>query len=285
MSPKESFGRPTESKLSKLEQVSLGAASVASKDHEGSNEDSMLLNPSKGYFGVFDGVSGSIDGSGQIASERFTEYLVGSLDSFPQGISAEQAKEYLNSQILGANEKLINLAKAENLENSIHTTCSIVKVIETPDKKKKLIVGNVGDSRFYLVRGGKLNQITVDDNGYPLELQEELNRCTDSSKLSQLGKVYFDNRNKIIQAIGMPNIKPNIYIVDIEPGDCGVVASDGFHDNLSSQEAEQYFDGSLTEQQICNNIIEASKSAADHKRQGNFRGKQDDMSVIVFKLG
>ena len=87
------------------------------------------------------------------------------------------------------------------------TTASVVYIWEGGSGERKAIVGNVGDSRVYLLRNGRLKQITLDDNCVRLTipnkkqarlLQSKLNNITDpQSQLTDSEQMLFNSLNKM----------------------------------------------------------------------------------------
>src|SRR5207247_4705074 len=81
-------------------------------------------------------------------------------------------------------------------------------------------IGHVGDSRAYLVRDGKLDQLT-DDHSLVAELVR-------SGKLSPEEADTHPQRSVITRALGTdPNVDVDAFPIEARPGDVFMICSDG----------------------------------------------------------
>jgi serine/threonine protein phosphatase PrpC len=136
-----------------------------------------------------------------------------------------------------------------------------------------LVVGNqgfiahVGDSRVYLARGGRIQQVTEDHTVY--------NELIKRGKLTreQIEKV--QQKNAITRAVGVyERVEVDTLVIELTAGDVIVLASDGLHGYLESPEELR---GALSLEGDA--IVEALIALA------NDRGGKDNITTIVVKLG
>ena len=88
------------------------------------------------------------------------------------------------------------------------------------------VVGHVGDSRVYRMRGGKLVQITRDHT--------LVGRLVELGQITKAEAEIHPRRSELHEAIGgRPDVYPDVYSVALEPGDWMVVCSDGLSNQVS----------------------------------------------------
>lgn len=117
-------------------------------------QDTVLYKPSKGLFGVFDGVGGSENGRG--ASRRAADVISKLIESpldFASGSNLAWAINEANTAILNDPE----------LRGRGQTTGVVAKITEQ-NGKKMLSYASVGDSRLYRIdKDNNVEMITVDE--------------------------------------------------------------------------------------------------------------------------
>lgn len=86
-------------------------------------------------------------------------------------------------------------------------------------------MGNVGDSRCYLLRQGELIQVTEDHTAVAVLLQQGL--------LSPEEAAHHPDRHAITRAIGVePEVQPDYTVIDLLRGDALLLCSDGLYNIL-----------------------------------------------------
>jgi len=114
-------------------------------------EDPATLRARGSLFAVGDGVGGAQ--AGQIASEMSMKNLiVGYYDS-----AAETVEDALYDAIVRTNDKVFSLAQLSIERNGMGSTLTGVVFVED-----RVVVGQLGDSRAYLIRNGEIRQVTSD---------------------------------------------------------------------------------------------------------------------------
>jgi serine/threonine protein phosphatase PrpC len=129
--------------------------------------------------------------------------------------------------------------------------------------------GHVGDSRAYLIRDGKLEQLTEDHS-----LVAELVR---SGKLSPEEAGTHPQRSVITRALGTdPDVDPDTFSIETAPGDLFMLCSDGLT--------------SMVEDEVILRTVE--KDRADLQtavkaliRAANKGGGEDNITVVFFEIG
>ena len=118
------------------------------------NEDNYLMLADRGIFIVADGMGGHA--AGEVASEmavRITSHQIGSL----RGMTDEQAGEKVRGAIRAANDAIFERTLAEQDKRGMGTTATVLALLPG-----RYLIGQVGDSRAYLLRNGQFQQLTKD---------------------------------------------------------------------------------------------------------------------------
>lgn len=194
------------------------------------NEDRLGLLPDqfrtqagdRGFlFAVADGMGGAE--KGEVASERAVETL---FDAF-YGSSAERpVGEALQLSFAAAN--LAVYQEGQQLSFGMMGT-TLVACLVTGDGA---LVANVGDSRAYLIRGGRLQQVTEDHSW----VQDQVRAGMLTPEEAQVSP----QRNIITRAIGhQPTVQVDLFTLsDPQPGDVLMLCSDGLHGMVRDSELE-----------------------------------------------
>ena len=132
----------------------VGHLSIVGK--RDNNEDAYVVDPGSRFFLVADGMGGQ--SAGERASGLATEIVPQKLNLLDfDKATAEQTVKLIDEAVSQANYEIMALGEVDSKLKNMGTTLTfIVQVAGT------MFVGGVGDSRVYLLRGGKLEQLTTD---------------------------------------------------------------------------------------------------------------------------
>ncbi len=172
------------------------------------------------FAAVSDGVSGEL--SGELASKMCLEMIREIHYNCRTDLSAE---------LLAIHERLAQFS-AENPDshNMQATLCGIAV-----DEKGIITTFNVGDSRLYRFRGGRITQISRDQS--LVQLLYEEGTITLEERRTHV------HRNIIFPAFGNVNTPPKVDISPIEGGvefgDVLILCSDGLSDYVSTYDMEE----------------------------------------------
>ena len=131
------------------------------------NEDSFLVSPEVSLYAVCDGMGGH--NAGEVASKMAIETIAAFIErsgvekeiTWPWGLDANLSFDgnRLKTAIKLANKKVFKAADNREDYTGMGTTAVAALV-----SGNVMTVGSAGDSRCYLVREGKLTQLTRDDS-------------------------------------------------------------------------------------------------------------------------
>ena len=131
------------------------------------NHDSDV-NATRGVFIVADGMGGHA--AGEVASLMAVQTVMQELAEMREIDDAGKAAARLSEALRTANRNIHDRTLSESDKQGMGTTASVLVIDE-----KKYLIGQVGDSRVYLLRDGGLHQLTKDhsyvqeqvDAGFP----------------------------------------------------------------------------------------------------------------------
>ena len=223
------------------------------------NEDSFLLNCAGGLFIVADGMGGHA--AGEVASEMAVQIVSSELGSL-RGLSDAEAASRMRSAIRKANAAIFDRTLAEHDKRGMGTTTTVMVLFS-----RRYLIGQVGDSRAYLLRDGDLLQLTK-DHSY---VQEQV----DAGLLTPEQARTHPYSNVITRCVGAnEDVAPDIYFGNLERGDVVLLASDGLTGMLEDQQLATIM-GAEENPETCVN-----KMIADANRRGGL----DNITAIVIRV-
>jgi serine/threonine protein phosphatase PrpC len=193
------------------------------------NEDYWARIPDENFFIVADGMGGHRAGevaskeTSRILCELCKEILITDPD---EEQTAQEARHLLCLLIEDVNRQIYKLARSNKKYKGMGTTlcCSYLC-------GEQLVYAHVGDSRIYLLRDGKLKQLTKDHS--------LARRLMDMGQLNEKNRKAFAYKNIITRAIGLEDVvEPSVSITDVLPGDQFLLCTDGLSDMVSDEEIE-----------------------------------------------
>jgi protein phosphatase len=209
-------------------EVQFGQASDFGKVRT-NNEDAMgsfipssrQLARSHGYlFAVADGVGG-LD-LGEVASSTAIATMT---QGFEKAQSGTMLAGLLPRLIQHANAAVHDCTLAPEYRGKKMATTLVACAL----RHDQAIVSHVGDSRCYLVRGGKAKQITQDHTW--------VNEQRKMGILTAAEAAESDSRHVLIRSLGPEMfVSPDTIALTILAGDILVLSTDGLHDEMKEQE-------------------------------------------------
>jgi protein phosphatase len=223
------------------------------------NEDNYRMIADRGVFIVADGMGGHA--AGEVASEMAVQIIARQLGTL-RGLTDEQAGERLRNAIVEANSAIFDRTLTEHDKRGMGTT--ITSLILLP---QRYLIGQVGDSRAYLLRGNQLLQITK-DHSYVQE-QVDLGLLT-----PEQARVH-PYSNVITRCIGAnAEVVPDLYFGNLRPGDVLLLASDGLTGMLEDPHLSGILSAEGGPQQWVDKLI----------NEANRRGGLDNITAIVIRI-
>lgn len=172
-----------------------------------SNQDTVIDRGR--VFGVCDGMGGHR--GGEVASALAAEALLAALDG------KEVSREALSAAVRQANAAVWEKAGADDSLSGMGTTLTVLWF-----GPEKACIAHVGDSRCYLLRGGKLRQVT-DDHSMVMEMVRTGIITAEQAENHPM-------RNIITRAVGTEEeVTADLLEEERQQDDLWLICSDGLH--------------------------------------------------------
>ncbi|MEJ2258153.1 MAG: Stp1/IreP family PP2C-type Ser/Thr phosphatase [Woeseiaceae bacterium] len=195
------------------------------------NEDAIGSDADVGLMVLADGMGGYNAGevaSGiavQIVTDLATEAAhreeLGAIDAH-SGLMRQSI--ILRDAVYRSNKIIYQTAQSQTHCEGMGTT-----IVAGMFYDNRISIAHVGDSRAYRLRGGKLEQITLDHS----LLQELVDRGFYSHEEAQRST----NRNYVTRALGVePTVEVEVHEFDVLPGDIYLLCSDGLPDMVEDDD-------------------------------------------------
>ncbi|HJZ47636.1 MAG TPA: protein phosphatase 2C domain-containing protein [Roseiflexaceae bacterium] len=253
----------------------IGAASHAGMIRE-LDEDSLLAldlrtvqnsnGRSWGLFIVADGMGGHA--AGEVASGLairgaaevvLSAYLTPTLDAnapYDEG----ELKEIVRNAILQGNQYVLNEARARG--NDMGTTITMALIAGD-----RAVIGNVGDSRTYIYRDGKLRRISKDHS--------LVMRLVELGQISEEDIYTHPQRNAVLRSLGdKPEVEIDLFAERLRPGDALFLCCDGQWEMTHDPQMEEIIAANDDPQAACTALIAAANAA----------GGDDNITSVLVKF-
>ena len=215
------------------------------------NEDAWVCHPP--LFAVADGMGGAR--GGEIASRVAATALGEDVDG-----SGEQRVVAL---IQEANRQVYERAREDSDASGMGTTITVALF-----ESGVVWIGHVGDSRAYLIRDRKVDQLTEDHS-----LVAELVR---TGRLSPEEAETHPQRSVITRALGTdPDVDVDVFPVEAKPGDLFLICSDGLTAMVDDATILDTVEG---ERNDLDAVAKELVAAANRK------GGEDNITVVFFEV-
>jgi protein phosphatase len=231
------------------------------------NEDAIAGDAESGLLVLADGMGGYK--AGEVASEiavltivaevkeKLVGFVPGELDT-ANGMQRES--RLLQAAVEKANADVYHVS--QTLPQCAGMGTTLVVALFT---NNRVLVGHIGDSRMYRLRGDSFTQITEDHS----LLQEQINYgliTPEQAKVSQ-------NKNLVTRALGVdPVVELELHEYDAQPGDIYLLCSDGLSDMVEDEDIY------LTLSSLSANLELAAQQLV---QMANDHGGKDNISVIL----
>jgi len=162
-----------------------------------------------------------------------------------------------------ANARIYEYARAHPENRGMGTTTTAAGCFDG-----SLFLTQIGDSRGYLIRLGRIVQITKD--------QSLMQRLVDAGELTDEEAAVSERRNIILQALGPdPTVKVDLTRQELRRGDVLVMCSDGLSGLVKSDDMLRIVTGATDLVGACKELIDLA----------NERGGPDNITCIVARFG
>ena len=171
------------------------------------------IGPQGSIFVVCDGMGGAA--AGEVASQIAVDTIYDMMQQGAPATSEEALAQKLEKAICEAGRRILTSAKINRSQRGMGTTVTAAALFGP-----RLIIGQVGDSRAYILRNRRLIQVTKD--------QSLVQQLIDAKQMTEEEAKTFDKNNIILQALGTAEeVHVDVTSVVLKQGDRLVMCSDG----------------------------------------------------------
>jgi protein phosphatase len=225
------------------------------------NEDSVAIDEPTRLGILADGMGGY--NAGEIASGMATTFIKSELGRWlaqaGRHANAREVRRAMEICVDNANRSIFNAANSNPQYSGMGTTL-VLGVFQDG----RLMLGHIGDSRCYRLRGVELTQITKDHS----LLQEQM----DAGLITPEQAATSSNKNLVTRALGVEDaVLLEVNEHKVEPGDLFLMCSDGLSDMVDDEGIGKIMADEGPLEQKAAQLIDAA----------NANGGRDNISILM----
>ncbi|HEU5277406.1 MAG TPA: Stp1/IreP family PP2C-type Ser/Thr phosphatase [Gaiellaceae bacterium] len=216
------------------------------------NEDAYVCEPP--LFAIADGMGGAQ--AGEVASRLAAAAL-------RESGADRGGEDRIVDLVQEANRRVYDRSSSDPSTSGMGTTITVALVEEG-----QVAFGHVGDSRAYLIRDGRMEQVTEDHS--------LVNELLKSGKLSREEAETHPQRSVITRALGTdPDVDVDTFTIAGEEGDLFLLCSDGLTDMVSERAILDLVE------RYRHDIDRALRALVNAANKG---GGEDNITVVAFEI-
>ena len=240
--------------------ICSGATDIGRKRK--TNQDSICLDHVHHFFVVADGMGGHNGGdiASQLSVKVMPEFFVKHMNDEPQSLMKNMIQEVNRAILQKANEN-----------PDLHGMGTTVSAIYFSGPQ--LVIGNVGDSRVYMVNNHNIFQMTRDHSF----VQEKLNMGIYTREEA----VKDPQKNVLVRSVGFEeDLLVDVFHYRVCKNDIFLVCSDGLHGKVSDSDILHIVQRNISDPSRCQQA-DVERTVKELIQQANDNGGQDNISVIL----
>jgi serine/threonine protein phosphatase PrpC len=220
----------------------------------------ITVGPGGVVLGVCDGMGGAA--AGEVASQMAVDLIYEQLESGGPAADRDDLARRLVQSIEHTGAQIFQDARADRSRRGMGTTATIATFLD-----ERVFVGQVGDSRAYLLRQGKLALLSRD--------QSLVNQLIEAGQLTEEEAETFEHNNIILQALGTAEaVQVDLTYVDLCQGDVLMICSDGLSGMIRNDEIRDVLQNTPEPLDACRELTDRANAAGGH----------DNITVIVARV-
>ncbi len=212
-------------------------------------------------FAVCDGMGGAA--AGEVASQMAVDTVHELLQTASAPASRDAFARRISEAISEAGARIYLAAKTNRAQRGMGTTSTVAGVFDGT-----LFLGQVGDSRAYLVRGGRIKQLTRD--------QSLVAKLIEAGQLTEEEAENYEHGHIILQALGTSDtVDVDLSFLDLRQGDALLLCSDGLCGLVTSAQMLEVLTTLDEPMDCCKRLTDLANAAGGH----------DNITVIIARFG
>lgn len=227
------------------------------------NEDAVLLRVRRGVFAVADGMGGHA--AGEVASGLAVETLDQRTRELDVGeTTSDELMRRLGDAVRAANRAILDRGEEEPRVAGMGTT--LTTVVMAP-AERACAVAHIGDSRVYLLRAGRLAQLTVDHTW----VQEQV----DEGLLTRAQARRHPFSSVLTRALGAEN-EPDVdaAVHELSADDLLLICTDGLTAMIDDADLREILDAGDDIEATADRLVAAA----------NERGGNDNVTIVLCRV-
>lgn len=226
------------------------------------NQDSICLDHTHHFFAVADGMGGH--NGGDIASQLSVKIM----PEFCEANKTMPPEQLMKDMIIEINRSILQKAEENPELHGMGTTVSAVQFAGP-----QLFIGNVGDSRVYMINHQHIYQLTRDHSF----VQEKLNMGIYTREEA----VKDPQKNVLVRSVGFEaDLNVDVFHYRINKNDIFLICSDGLHGKVSDSDILHIVQKNISDPSRCE-MADVERTVKELIQQANDNGGQDNISVIL----
>lgn len=211
-------------------------------------------------LGVCDGMGGAA--AGEVASQLAVDIIYQKMVAGDPPRDHDDFAARLVHAIESAGLRIFSEAKLDRSRRGMGTTSTIAGLVDD-----HLFLGQVGDSRGYILRGERLVQVTRD--------QSLVTQLIEAGQLTEEEAETFEHNNIILQALGTADsVQVDLTYVELRRGDLLMLCSDGLSGMIRADEIREALRSNPDPAEACKVLTDRANQAGGH----------DNVTVVVARF-
>ena len=210
-----------------------------------------------------DGMGG--EKGGEIASSIVSELMPKCISAALEGMDDPGTHDFITKVEQVVSDLSFAVFKAGNAKPELEGMGATLTMALI--RNSKALIVNIGDSRAYLVRSGRIEQVTKDHSVVQLLL--------DNGEITQEEADKHPFRGQLLKCMGMRGYAvPDCFLIALNPKDKLLLCSDGLTDMVSNAKLWQILSSSKSTKKACERLRDAANNA----------GGNDNITALVIEI-
>jgi protein phosphatase len=223
------------------------------------NEDAFGMRPEHGIYVVCDGMGGAA--GGEVASSMTVDAILDRMGADADE-RVESGRDRLHGAIAEANRMVLERADREPQLSGMGTTL-VALLIEN----SHALVAHAGDSRCYLLRGGKLERVTQDHS----LVDEQMRMGAMTAEEAERSPL----RSVITRAVGtQPSVTEDLAEIEPQTGDVFLLCSDGLTREVDEDSIARMLGAGTDLDRAAQALVDAANEA----------GGRDNVTALIVRI-
>jgi protein phosphatase len=224
------------------------------------NEDNYFVDLEQGLFIVSDGMGGHVAGelASRIVVEVLPPYLSENMESI-QDLSDPKATAFILETLSDLSAHIRNESNKRPEFAGMGATIVLALI-----RDDHVLIAHIGDSRAYLLRGERFEQLTKDHSIIQILI--------DTGEITQEEVATHPARSKITQYVGMNGeVLPEIRVIELLPYDRLLLCTDGLTGMVADSIISELLLKNPNPEYACRTLVDTANAV----------GGKDNITVIV----